>query len=303
MTGEILSQISLYSTIGANLTTILTWIITILFWVPVLFYFFGWKKYKSIIVSSKTFSIPLEKEDISKAVYPGKIYDESIDLSYDKSILSPKDFCNNNIQVLKDMKGKYNPICVFWIAEVFIFFWIWYYFQDSLHLKWFRKLKDNLTKFSWNPWSWTSFFSLKWILSIKWLFKSITNRYNNPIIDCNEWEEINLIINISHEITEQNIPSNGKKNIKFGISRPDTSFLINEAQVFTFSEKIKKIMQNIDKQLWQSWKVNIFCTLPVPFMIKLWQSIHRNWPECILYDFDRWSGEYIKNISTKDFIL
>lgn len=305
MTWDLINIVSTYSSIWANFTTILTWIITLLLWIPAFLYFFWWKKYKSIIVSSKTFLIPLENEDIKKSVYPSKIYDENINFSYDNNLQSPSEFCNVNLQILSEVKEKYNPICVFWIAEMFIFFWIWYYLQDSIHIRWFRKLKNDIIKFSWNPWSWTGLFSLKWFLYFKWLYKSIFNRYNNPKIDYKAWEEINLIINISFKVNKNNIPEEllWLSSIDFWIKKTDPAFLINENQVYTFSKKIKSIMHDLDHQLWSWWKINIFCTLPVPFLIKLWQSIHRNWPECVFYDLDRELWKYTKIISTKDFII
>jgi len=305
MSWELINTVSIYFSILANFTTIITWVVALLLWLPTFFYFFLWKKFKAIIVSSRTFLIPIENEDIKKAIYPNKIYDENIEFIYDKFSQSPLEFCNSNLNILSELKAKYNPICIFWIAEMFIFFWIWYYLQDSIHIRWFRKLKNDIINFSWNPWSWTSLFSLKWLLYFKWLYKSIFNRYNIPAFNYQVWEQINLIINISYKINKNNIPEEllWLPNIEFWIKKTDPSFLINENQVHTFSKKIKNIMHDLDNQLWNWWKINIFCTLPVPFLIKLWQAVHRNWPECVFYDLDRESWKYINVISTKDFTI
>lgn len=301
MAWDIIENIESYSTIGSNFITIIWGIWGLL----TLFYFYWSKKYKAMVVSSKTFQIPLEKEDINKAIYPKKILDETVELKYDKNLLSPKDFCIQNKEILSEIKEKYDPICVFWVAEMFIFFWIWYFLQDSIHIRWFRKLKDDALKFSWNPWSWTSFLSLKWILYFEWLFEGLINRYREVYVNASNWEEIVLIINISHEIKQSDIPED-LRNLKifnFWIKKTNSSFLINESQVITFAKKIKKIMRQIDKQIGANWRMHIFWSLPVPFCIKLWQSIHRNWPECILYDFNKTTRSYIQMISTKDFTI
>lgn len=295
-----------YTTLWANLTTIISWIVWLILWVPIVLYYFWSKKHKALIISSKTFQIPIEKEDLLKAIFPIKIYDETIDFVYDKSLQTPKEFCDVNKNILSEIKGKYNPICIFWIAEMFIPFWIWYYLQDSIHIKWFRKLKENLISFFWNPWAWPSIFSLKWILYIKWLLKILFNRYYTPKIQSlSKWEEVNFIINISSVVDVSKIPDDLKwlKKIHFWIFRPEPSFLINESQIYTFTKKIKSVLCDIENLIWLDWKINIFWTLPVPFCVKLWQSIHRNWPECIIYDFDRELNKYKKVISTKDITI
>ena len=302
MTWSLIEVITTWSTIGSNVVTMFWWIGGII----VLFYFFGNKKYKAVIVSSKIFQIPLEKEDVSSAAWPTKIYDEPIMLQYDKRLINPVDFCNQNIGLLQEIKEKYNPICVFWIAEMFIFFWIGYYLQDSIHIKWFRKIKEGQISFFWNPWSWTGLFSLKWFLLVRWWWKAIWNRYKTRnYISYPQGSEVVLIIDISHKSDSVIISQNFQwiPIIEFGIKNPDSSFLINESQVFTFSKKIKKLMQNLDRDLWPNWRIHIIWTLPVPFCIKLGQSIHRNWSECILYDFDRISNAYKKIISTRDITI
>ncbi len=287
------------STIWANLVTIVGWI----GWILALFYFFWNKKYKAINVSSKTFQIPIEKEDIKTAIRPRKIYDETIDIQYDKTKESPKDFCKKNINILTEIKEKYNPICVFGIAEMFIFIWIWYYLQDSVHIRWFRKLKENIIKFRWNPRSRTWFLSLKWKLWFKWQLRTCKNKYIQTDIHLSGKEAV-LILNISYAIKSEDIPDELKKlpTINFWIEKPDSWFLINESQVDTFSKKIKHLMHDLDQNLWKNGKIHIFGTLPVPFCIKLWQSMHRNWPECIIYDLNE-NKDYLPVISTKDFTI
>ncbi len=299
MSGDLLNSVATYSTIGSNFITIFWWI----WWLLTLFYFYWSKRYKAIIISSKTFQTPLEKEDISKAIYPRKISDETIKIDYNKDLQSPQDFCIQNITVLSTIKSNFNPICVFWIAEMFIFIWIWYYLQDSVHIRWFRKLKESYIKFLWNPWSWPSIFSLKWILYFKWLYKILSNSYKDNLIDVSSLEEVVLFLNISSNIDKDKIPWNLRnlKFIDFWIIKTDYSFLINESQVTTFSKKIKNIMFQLDQKLGWNWKIHIFWSLPVPFCIKLWQSIHRNWPECVIYEFDRETQEYFKAFSTRDF--
>jgi hypothetical protein len=277
-------------------------------WILTISYFFGGKRHKAIVVSSKTFQIPLEMEDIVSAARPTKISDEAISLEYDKATFStPLDFCNQKNSVLQDIKSKYNPIAIFWIAEMFIFFWIGYYLQDSVHIKWYRKLKEGQISFLWNPWSWTWFFSLKWRLWIYWWYKAIFNWYRikNYTTSLSNGSEIILAINISHKsdnlIISQNFP--WLNIIEFGIRKPESAFLINESQVETFYKKIKNLMQRLDHDLWPSWKIHIISNLPVPFCIKLGQAIHRNWPECIFYDFDRTSNTYIKTISTQEITI
>lgn len=294
-----IENLEISSTIWANIITIVWWF----WWILALFYFFWNKKYKAINVSSKTFQIPIEKEDIKTAIRPRKIYDETIDIQYDKTKESPKEFCKRNTSILTEIKEKYNPICVFGIAEMFIFIWIWYYLQDSVHIKWFRKLKENITKFWWNPQSWTGFLSLKWRLAFKWRIKACKNSYNDVDFNFNG-NEIALILNISYNIKLDDIPTEIKKLplIKFWIKKADTWFLINESQVHTFSKKIKYLMHNLDQKLWKNGKIHILGSLPVPFCIKLWQSIHRNWPECIIYDLNE-NKDYVPVISTKDFII
>lgn len=301
-TWSVIDLITTYSTIGSNIVTIFWWI----GWMLALFYFFGSKKHKAIIVSSKTFQIPLERDDISNAAWPRKIYDEPIIFEYDKNLLNPLDFCSRNTGTLQDIKWKYNPICIFWIAEMFIFFWIWYYLQDSIYIKWYRKIKEGQISFFWNPWSWTGLFSLKWFLWIRWCWKSIFNRYIiKNYTSYSQGSEVVLVIDISYktDIAKVSQKFQGLPIIEFGIKNPDPSFLINESQVFTFSKKIKELMQNLDQQLWANWKIHIIWTLPVPFCIKLGQSIHRNWPECILYDFDCTSNDYLRIISTWDITI
>lgn len=302
MTWEIIDLVTTYSTIGSNMVTMFWWI----WWMLVLFYFFGSKKHKAVIVSSKTFQIPLEKEDISSAIWPNKVYDEPIVFEYDKTLVSPLEFCNQNIRLLQEIKEKYNPICIFGIAEMFIFFWIWYYLQDSIHVNWHRKLKEGQISFFWNPWSWTWFFSLKWLLWIRWFWKSIFNRYSiKGLRSFSQGAEVVLLINISHKTNTTTLSQNLQclPIVEFSIKTPESSFLINESQVLTFSKKIKKLMQDLDQNLWPNWKIHIIWTLSVPFCIRLGQSIHRNWPECILYDFDRTSSTFTKMISTKDITI
>lgn len=304
MSWDAIDKITVFSTIWANIVTIITWVIALL-WFFLAFKYFTWKKFKAIIIWSNTFQVPLEKEDIVSSIFPSKIFDETINIIYDKNLISPKDFCNENKDILSELKSKYNPICIFWISEIFIPFWIWYYIQDSTYIRWFRKLKENIIDFSWNPWAWTSILSLKWILFFKWLLKAIKNNYNNPTFNFNQWEEINLIIKISYDINLDSIPDDLKdnKNLIFWLNKTDSSFLINESQVFTFSNKIKMLMYKLDEQLWSNWKINIFWTLPIPFCLKLWQNIHRNWPEVVLYDFNRNLNKYEIQISTKNIIL
>ena len=57
---------------------------------------------------------------------PSKIYDEMIELSYNKNEQSPLEFCKSNHSLLKELKNKYSNVCVFGIAEMFIFVWIGY---------------------------------------------------------------------------------------------------------------------------------------------------------------------------------
>lgn len=301
MTWWLLENINTYSTIGANFTTIIVW----MGWLLTVFYFFWNKKHKAIIVSSKTFQVPIEKEDIVSAIWPKKILDETIGIEYDKNQCSPKDFCEQNTQLLSEIKGKYNPICVFWIAEMYIFFWIGYYLQDSIHINWFRKLKEDLVKFSWNPWSWTWLLSLKWPLFFKWWYKSCFNRYETTWIESVSWNEIVLIINISYGTNPGEIPTELRSLpiIKFWIKNPDSSFLINEWQVKVFAKKIKTLMHQLDQKLGTNWKIHIFWNLPVPFCIKLWQSVHRSGPESIFYELNRVNRQYIPMISTKDITV
>lgn len=299
-----LDTVVTYSTIWANFSTMITWIIALITFIFA-FKYFTWKKYKAIVISSKTFQIPLEKEDMIKAMFPIKLYDESIDFIYDKTLVSPIDFCNEKSLILSQIKSQYNPICVFWISEMFIPFWLGYYLQDSVHIEWFRKLKEDMVQFSWNPWSWPSILSLKWFLWLKWVKKSLLNKYNISEINLKQWDEINLIIKISYDINLSNIPDElkNKENIIFWLNKVDPSFLINRSQLFNFSKSIKKILHEIDQQIWNNWKINIFSTLPIPFCIKLWQNIHRNWPEVVFYDFNRSTNKYEKVISTKDIII
>lgn len=304
MTWDLINTLNTFSTIWANFVTIITWIVALFAFIFTFKYFVG-KKYKAIVISSKTFQIPLEKEDIMRAIYPSKIYDETIDFTYDKTITTPINFYNQNLWILSEIKSKYNPICVFWISEMFIPLLIWYYLQDNIHIEWFRKLKEDIIKFSWNPWSRPSILSLKWFLWLKWIKKSLLNKYNTPEININQWDEINLIVKISYDINLSNIPEElkNKENIIFWLNKTDPSFLINRSQIFTFSKNIKEVLHKIDQQIWNNWKINIFSTLPIPFCIKLWQNIHRNWPEVVFYDFNRSTNKYEKVISTKDIII
>lgn len=303
MPWDIITDINTYSTIGANIVTIIWWIA----WVLTLSYFFWGKKHKAIIVSSKTFQIPLEMEDIISAARPIKISDEAISLEYDKNNFTPLEFCKQKISVLQDIKNKYNPICVFGIAEMFIFFWIGYYLQDSVHIKWFRKLKEGQMSFLWNPWSWTWFFSLKWRLKAYWWWKALSNWYRikNYTTPLANGSEIVLVINISHKsdgiMLTQNFP--WLTIIEFGIRKPESAFLINESQVENFYKKVKNLMHRLENDLWPNWKIHIIWNLPVPFCIKLGQAIHRNWPECILYDFDRNLNSYTRTISTREITI
>lgn len=304
MSWDIITDINTYSTIGANIITIVWWIA----WALTLWYFFGGKKYKAVVVSSKTFQIPLDIEDIVSAARPEKISDEAISLEYDKNnFVTPLKFCNQKNKILQDIKSKYNPICVLGIAEMFIFFWIGYYLQDSVHIKWFRKLTEGQISFLWNPWSWTWVFSLKWWLAFHWWWKALSNWYRikNYKTPFSSGSEIVLVIDISHKsdrlILTRDFP--WLPIIEFGIRKPDSAFLINESQVENFYKKIKNLMQRLDQDLWPNWKIHMIWNLPVPFCIKLGQAIHRNWPECILYDFDRTSNLYTKTISTREITI
>lgn len=279
------------------------WNNTLSFFV-LLFWLIGWilyiskQKHKIIILSSNRINIVTEDDELKKAIFPIPSYEEAIRFHYDNSI-SPKDFINNNKLKLIEIKEKYQYICIGWVSDMFIPFILWYLMQNTRDIIWLRRLK--LKKVFWNPWAYPWFFSLKWLLWIKNKFFSQKMKELNEI-DMRNWDDINLILPFSFKIHKENIPSNLSKNKEFifWLEKINGNFLINEWQLRQFQEKIEKVIQRINKEIWTSWKIHIFGTLPMPFCIALWQAIHRNDCECIFYDLNRETSKYEPIISTKD---
>lgn len=236
-------------------------------------------------------------------MFPISSYEEIETIEYDGN-LNQIDFIQSILPQLQNIKDKYQHIAIFWITEMFIPFVIWFFMQNTKHITAFRKLKEQNINFLWNPWSYPSFFSLKWILWIKNYFKYWLKILNNKEKPFNLWDEINLIIPISFGINENNIPDNLKKNklYRYWLEETNWNFLINKGQLKKFEKNINNIISKINNEIWTHWKIHIFATLPIPFCVALWQAIHRNNCECIFYDFNKDTSTYSKIISTKDIL-
>lgn len=288
-----------WASIINNTLSSIVFIVSIIWWI---IYFWG-KKYKILELKSSNFNVNSDANDFKKAMFPISGYEEIETIEYN-SEFDYVNFIKHILPKLQEIKEKYQYLAIFWISEMFLPFCVGFFMQNTKHIIWYRKLKEQSVDFMWNPWAYPGIFSLKWGLWITKYFAYWLKKLGNWEEFFHLWDEINLIIPISFTINEDDIPENLKENkiYKFWLKEPNWSFLINKRQLKKFENDINTIISKINTEIWNCWKIHIFATLPIPFCIALWQAIHRNNCECIFYDLNKSTSKYSKIISTREIL-
>jgi len=180
-------------------------------------------------------------------------------------------------------------ISIFLFVHMPIAVYLWYKVWNTKNVELYHKMQW-LPERAKNKWKW---------VKDKNNSKLSEWKYNIVSELDNKKEDVILDVSISYPIDWRNTILDADKKsyyrielipLKDNIKR--TEFLQHQYQLEDFREHIKQAFSEIDTVFWANCKVHLFLTVPNPFSFIIGQSIHLNWPEVIIYDFDKDKRKY-----------